>query len=109
MKHTKGPWFNTTDGEANFYGIATQENWLFRIQQNGEKGTAEQEANAKLLAAAPDMLEALKDAHRELDILLAEKIAKEEDFMPSKSSHWPTVVKVHEAIKKATDEWTYTK
>ena len=61
LKHTKGEWFNTSDGEANFYGVATKENWLLRIQQNSELLIEEQEANAKLIAAAPDLLEALID------------------------------------------------
>ena len=41
--------------------MATKENWLLRIQQNGELLIEEQEANAKLIAAAPYLLEALID------------------------------------------------
>ena len=62
MKNTNGPWINTTDGEANFYGIATNNDWLFRIQQNGSLSLDEQEANAKLIAVAPELLEASKKA-----------------------------------------------
>jgi len=60
-KHTQGEWINTTDGEANFYGVCTQNNWLLRIQQNGELTIEVQEANAKLIAAAPELLEALME------------------------------------------------
>lgn len=59
FKGTKGSWVKTTDGEANFSGISTKKNWLMRIQQNGEKSIEEQDANAKLIATAPELLEAL--------------------------------------------------
>lgn len=62
FKGTKGIWIKTTDGEANFYGICTEKNWLMRIQQNGEKSIQEQEANAKLIATAPELLEKLLKA-----------------------------------------------
>jgi hypothetical protein len=71
-KHTPGKWEMTTDGEANFFGICTSQfpdrnenepkhNWLFRIQQNGELSIPEQEANAKLIESAPDLLKALSE------------------------------------------------
>lgn len=62
-KHTKGTWSYTSDGEANFSGIATKENWLMRIQHNGELLLEEQDANTKLIAAAPELLEALQKIH----------------------------------------------
>ena len=62
MKHTQDKWHGTTDGEANFYGIATIKDWLMRIQQNGELSTEEQEANIKLILAAPKLLGACKTA-----------------------------------------------
>jgi hypothetical protein len=61
FKGTRRVWYSTTDGEANFYGIATDENWLMRIQQQGELMPLEQEANQKLIASAPEMLEALQN------------------------------------------------
>lgn len=57
--HTQGQWLPTNDGEANFYGISTKDFWLFRIQQNGALLPQEQEANIKLIAAAPELLKAL--------------------------------------------------
>ncbi|MEI7509290.1 MAG: hypothetical protein WCJ62_07475 [Flavobacterium sp.] len=62
MEYTKGNWILTQDGDANFFGVAlvgTHNKWLMRIQQNGELHAREQEANAKLIASAPDLLEAL--------------------------------------------------
>lgn len=53
-------WKKTTDGQANFHGIATKENWLMRIQINGEKSVQDQEKIIDLIAAAPDILKSLK-------------------------------------------------
>lgn len=57
--HTPGPWKEVSDGESNFYGFIADGTWLLRAQQNGELSTSEQSANARLIAAAPEMLEAL--------------------------------------------------
>jgi hypothetical protein len=46
-KHTPGPWEYTEQGEANNYRIMANGNWLIAFLQNGEKWTAEQEANAR--------------------------------------------------------------
>lgn len=78
FKHTKGEWVGVTDGDANFYGVSTlygettNKNWLFRIQQNGELSTVEQQANIKLMLYAPKLLKALvsliaQTEHCELD------------------------------------------
>lgn len=61
-KHTPGPWsFFRGLGTGNFYvesnipGITANQQFLVKI--------GESEGNARLIAAAPEMLEALKDAH----------------------------------------------
>lgn len=59
-KHTPGPWINLGNGDI----VAQSENYC-----GGEKDIAsvfltsndEDEANANLIAAAPELLEALKD------------------------------------------------
>lgn len=56
-KHTGNEWVRTTDGEANFYGIASGKNWLMRVQQNGELLVSEQEANIKLIENAPKLIQ----------------------------------------------------
>lgn len=64
-KHTQGEWRVTTDGEANFFGIATEKGWLMRIQQNGEMQVVEQIANAERIVKCVNMhnelIQAIKD------------------------------------------------
>lgn len=48
-------WKLTTDGEANFFGIATDKGWLMRIQQNGELSASEQKANAQRIVKCVNM------------------------------------------------------
>lgn len=69
FKGTEEKWELTTDGEANFYIICTEKNWLMKIQQNGEISIQEQEANAKLIAAAPEIFELLKESQRTIQSL----------------------------------------
>jgi hypothetical protein len=60
VKHTSGPWNFHKQGEANSYCLLTnQKHWVIAFNQNGELWTPEQIANAKLIAAAPELLEAL--------------------------------------------------
>lgn len=58
-KHTPSPWKEVSDGDANFYGFIADGKWLLRVQQNGELSASEQSENARLISAAPDLLEAL--------------------------------------------------
>lgn len=44
---TRINWQLMLDGEANFHGIATKENWLMRIQFNGELPISQQLAIMK--------------------------------------------------------------
>lgn len=63
MEHSKGEW--VTDGEGSIY-IAGYHGggrlWITTTCCGMPKGEEEQEANAHLIAAAPDLLEACKDA-----------------------------------------------
>jgi hypothetical protein len=59
-KHTPGPWVVKNSGESNYFTIAdSQANWLMQIQHNGEQYAVVQDANARLIAAAPELLESL--------------------------------------------------
>ena len=60
-KHTTGPWHwnggcNVTVG-SGAYMIAATSRWQWEEEQN--RPTSEQIANARLIAAAPELLEAL--------------------------------------------------
>ncbi len=60
MNQTQKTWTLTTDGEANFHGIATPDDWLMRIQINGSIQVGDQLEIMQLIQAAPELLKALK-------------------------------------------------
>ena len=73
-KHTSGPWFQTTVRlSPGFVDIGADDGTNIGIAYIGRHGgpvdNAEAEANARLIAAAPDMLEALR-ATRDLLVRL---------------------------------------
>jgi hypothetical protein len=57
--HTPAPWTPHQQGDANFYVILHENKWLASIQFNGEQMEAKQMANLNVMAAAPELLEAL--------------------------------------------------
>lgn len=60
--HTPGPWSTHAQGDANHYAILLENGkWLAALQFNGEQTEAQQLANAKLIAAVPELLQALAD------------------------------------------------
>lgn len=61
IKHAPGPWATKPQGEANHHAILLENGkWLAALQFNGELTEAQQEANARLIAAAPELLAALQ-------------------------------------------------
>jgi hypothetical protein len=61
---TKGEWFAKREGQSTVYiECRIGSGWLQEVAACGPtaNGSEEQEANAKLIAAAPDLLEALKN------------------------------------------------
>jgi hypothetical protein len=56
-RHTPGPWAVTADG----INIKTKDTDIMICENGGETGATEDKANARLIAAAPDMLEALEN------------------------------------------------
>ena len=95
MKHTPGPWeyFPKLSGSENHRGfrIGVNKGWLIAdampIDMDGKEG----EANARLISAAPDLLEALKDCLRVVEFLAS-------DSCPT------TIQNAKAAIAKATGE-----
>lgn len=57
MKHTKGPWKVFKGADRYIIDLNGESYW---IQREGFSGNDEQRANANLIAAAPDLLEALE-------------------------------------------------
>jgi hypothetical protein len=92
-KHTPGPWVTKAQGDANHYFMMQPNGrWLAFIQFNGELLTAEQETNACLIAAAPELLAAAK--------LALEYWAHREQRYKNRSPVW--VQETRAAIAKAT-------
>lgn len=68
-KHTPGPWLLVEQGDANEYAVLTpdKKEWVIAFRLNPGRPIYEQEkANAKLIAAAPELLEALKVCYASL-------------------------------------------
>ncbi len=93
-KHTPGPWKLIEQGDANMYGMVTAGNrWIISFQQNGELMSETELANARLMAAAPELLEALQEY-----VWLQEGWISKVSTMPSER-----LKKAKAAIKKATE------
>lgn len=63
--HTPGPWWTTDDGIRDSGGYIAHTNSVLTYERQDERYAREivqREADKKLIAAAPDLLEALKDA-----------------------------------------------
>lgn len=59
--HTPGPWAYVENGDANCYQVRDGSGrWLLALLHNGEELTEQQRANLLLIAAAPELLEALE-------------------------------------------------
>lgn len=75
-RHTPGPWVwgenyeGLSSTEADILSFGEWEGmWLTDCQVGNERKTNERKANARLIAAAPELLEALKMAQSVLDQL----------------------------------------
>jgi len=100
-KHTPGPWKAADIGDYDTDGIAV---WgmntagcyytIARVGYLGSADAAYAEANAQLIAAAPDMLEALRTAAAALD-------PDERHSMQDRAAAYAEVV---EAFRKATGD-----
>lgn len=84
-KHTPGPWYysNPVSPKGKHLIVNEQADVIAEIKTN-------EEANAILIAAAPELLEALKDAERLMSTW-------------SDGVNYPTLIHIRETIKKATE------
>lgn len=100
MKYTKGEWSisNRTPTVVISNGKSICSTGFYHVDENCEETMIENEANAKLISSAPDLLRALQIAHANLKALAIEKWGE----------HWVTVNKyepvyrAEAAILKAT-------
>lgn len=74
LKHTPGPWIYDPDNDR--YPLVVRDNdtrIIAHIEDNRAFPLPECEANAKLIAAAPELLEALMYARDDLNMILGQK------------------------------------
>jgi len=89
MKHTPGPWVVDPAVRQGFTVYAPKEGFIVGTQdEEGRYGAVESEANARLIAAAPDLL------------ALAERIAR----LPEHGHYLVLIDEARTAIAKATGE-----
>jgi len=99
--HTPGPWaYCTNEREPNRSIVGTEggerPRWLMSILHNGELLPQQQEADARLIAAAPDLLKAMQDLFgAELEKCMA---------YDGHDDQMQAVAKARAAIAKATGE-----
>ena len=90
-KHTPGPWRIEYDPYCH---VRSDAGCVLASDYTTE-------ANARLIAAAPDLLAAVKAQHDALDILLAMLVQLDPKFMPTQSRAWPALLQGNAAIAKA--------
>ena len=98
-QHTPGPWARVDDS----FEIRTHDGERYITTILGPHDTQD-EANARLIAAAPLMLEALRDALEELETLIS---ADQKDTLRDPITDSTTderVVRIRAAIRAATGE-----
>ena len=99
-KHTPGPWWLDHGDDVNLFnhvGISAETHELLAQvvwRLDDDKSTPECEANARLIAAAPDLLEALETALYGWQ--------REFEYLAKRTPEW--VTKARAAIAKATGE-----
>jgi hypothetical protein len=103
-KHTPGPWYSGIDDWCVYAGTRNAPNQPYVVR---EMAAQNREANARLIAAAPDMLEALKAANLELRSALGGPLSidREENRTPARlaqrDSIWTAIQTNEAAIAKA--------
>ena len=94
MSHTPGPW-DVDDDTMEIFSIKPGHStgWIAKVLGNDDNGRPltpeEMESNARLIAAAPDMLDALRTADDALDYAQAQ-VDSERDR--ERLLHWRTRV-----------------
>lgn len=108
--HTPGPWY--LDWDMTRINVHAEGVQIAIVRRSTKDGTAspiyddaEARANARLIAAAPELLAACKAQHQAIDLLLARLIELDSTFLPSESPAWAAVTSGHAAAAKATGKF----
>jgi hypothetical protein len=107
MKYTPGPWTYLRDYE--FMNVVDSERNLIASARMGDQTrtieSEEREANARLIAAAPDLLEAAKDGLAIIEGVLGSVLKRSSEF-ESEDIFRATQLrtKIQRAIAKAEEE-----
>lgn len=96
IKPTRAIWIKKGDTECILAVVQYPDTYT------GSNGGAEREANAHVLGASFDLLDACQLQHAAIDMLMAMLIEAKPGFMPTKSPCWSAVVAGNAAILKAT-------
>lgn len=97
--HTPGPWLLVEQGDANEFCILSNNTkdakWVAGFHLNGEQSIDTQRANAKIMTAAPELLESLVKILRNFKSCIAGGNGEVETDKED-------IAKAEAAIKKAT-------
>ena len=100
--HTAGPWFYDSYSRICSGKGDSVKDVATVPPSYGDTATREHQADAYLIASAPELLEACKAQHQAIDLLFATLIEKTGDFFPSKSGQpWEAMKQGNKAITKA--------
>jgi len=102
-KHTAGKWKVVENG-GRMVGVMSGRAWVVYKSGNDCMLTEELESNALLIAAAPDLLEALEQTRNELQRLMPMMQADESGLGPDCTSYFQAIFNAGAAIAKATGE-----
>jgi hypothetical protein len=105
-KHTRGPWHYEPDGMGDFTIASERDQLAIAAVVNGSfmamGGHAdEHEANARLIAAAPDMLAALRECQSTLAMIIAPDAGKRTSALHAFAQATAAEAKARAAISKA--------
>ena len=103
--HTPGPWLLVEQGDANEYAVLTpdKKEWVIAFRLNpGRPIYAQEKANAKLIAAAPEMLES---EIKNLEFLrwITTQLSSFNMYSDKRELLYQRIAATEEAIKKATE------
>lgn len=103
IKHTAGPWLKAETRTEGFVIISRNELIVHSVDEYGHYGPIKNSANANLIAAAPDLLEALEGIINAIDC--DDLVARDESIGSDSGDHVYSVVKTaRAAIARAKGE-----